>query len=114
MTFNPLAVPLPICVILTLISSSSTKIGVDITGWVVPNAFDVFWLLSMVNNVDNIVVPVFKISTVKVLPLVCAVVNEPLTSVSNMLYGILKVVVVPVTSAVTSSEHEICITDGKF
>ena len=53
----------------------------DITGWVVPNAFDVFWVLSMVNNVDNIVVPLFKTLTVKVLPLVWLVVNDPLTSV---------------------------------
>jgi hypothetical protein len=31
-----------------------------------------------------------------------------------MLYGILKVVVVPVINVVISSEQETCITDGKF
>ncbi len=104
-TFNPFAVPSPTWSMSTVISASLAKLESEMTAGVAAVAV-VFSVLSIVNLVEMIVVPASLISTVKMLPLACAVERLALTAVTVIACGMRNVTfAVPVVSAVVSSEH---------
>ena len=86
-----------------VISASSAKIPSLITGEAAA-VVDVFSVLSIVNLVLKTLEPLSLISTVNILPLVCAVLKLALTDVNVIAYGILNVILaVPAVNAVVSS-----------
>src|SRR5690606_39184878 len=90
----------------TVISASSDRVVSLITAGVAA-VVEVFSPLSIVSLVERIDVPPLLISTVNMLPVVCAVTREALTSVNVISIGILNVATVPVSKAVDSSEQAI-------